>query len=67
MYHTCFIDDTLCPDCQPMNSRGVFVTKFRTENGRYSREHDTMAGAWHYVQGFMAVNNRASWEITRED
>jgi hypothetical protein len=66
MTHTCWIDDTLCPQCTSLNSRGVFTATITTRNGRYIHTYDSMRGAWEWVQGMVAVTNDAHWEVVSE-
>lgn len=63
MTHTCWIDDTLCPQCTSLNSRGVFTATIVTRNGKYVHTYDSMRGAWEWVQGMVAVTNDAHWEV----
>lgn len=67
MTHTCWIDDTLCPQCTSLNSRGVFTATITTRNGRYIHTYDSMRGAWEWVQGMVAVTNDAHWEVVSND
>jgi hypothetical protein len=63
MSHECWIDDTLCPQCQALDSPGEFTATVTTRNGRYVHTYDTMRGAWQWVQGMVRVSNKAHWEV----